>query len=270
MTRIALFSEQPFLIAGFEAALEASQTLSLAGAYQTIEALQAQAGPREPNVVLAELTDSITLARVAELACCFARSAVVLWVSEVLPEFATQAVAAGIRGILRRNLPIGAQLDCLERVAAGELWVEKDLCDEMLTTRRVSLTRRERQLVTLLAQGLKNKELAYELGITEGTVKVYLSRLFQKVGAKDRFELAIFALKNFYAGQTGERAAKGSKDASGGPKPVGPAFGLNTLVTPRPGVDVVAALNDDRVHIDAQALALCNLALSGIVPAMRH
>jgi two-component system, NarL family, nitrate/nitrite response regulator NarL len=233
MTRIALFSEQPFLIAGFEAALEASKTLSLAGAYQTIAALQAQAGPGEPNVVLMELTDSMTLARVTEFACCFSRSAVVLWVDRVLPEFAAQAIAAGIRGILRRNLSIGTQLDCLEKIAAGELWVEKDLCDEMLTTRRVPLTGRERELVTLLAQGLKNKELAYELGITEGTVKVYLSRLFQKVGAKDRFELAIFALKNYYASQTGEPAVARSRDANGGCKPVRPTLDLDTLVTPR-------------------------------------
>ena len=45
-------------------------------------------------------------------------------------------------------------------------------------------------------RGLGNKEIAYELGITEGTVKVYLSRLFQKSGAKDRFEMALQGLKN--------------------------------------------------------------------------
>jgi len=52
------------------------------------------------------------------------------------------------------------------------------------------------KLVSLLSQGLKNKEIASTLMISEGTVKVYLSRLFQKVGVKDRFELALFGLKN--------------------------------------------------------------------------
>jgi DNA-binding CsgD family transcriptional regulator len=65
------------------------------------------------------------------------------------------------------------------------------------------LTRREGQLVTLLPQGLKNKELAYALGITEGTVKVYLSKLFKKLGVNDRFELALYALKNVVSGQNG-------------------------------------------------------------------
>jgi len=48
----------------------------------------------------------------------------------------------------------------------------------------------------MLARGLKSKEISGELGITEGTVKVYLSHLFQKSGAKDRFELALQGLKN--------------------------------------------------------------------------
>jgi DNA-binding CsgD family transcriptional regulator len=60
----------------------------------------------------------------------------------------------------------------------------------------VSLTKRESQLVSLLSQGLKNKEIASTLTISEGTVKVYLSRLFQKVGVKDRFELALYGLRN--------------------------------------------------------------------------
>jgi DNA-binding CsgD family transcriptional regulator len=61
----------------------------------------------------------------------------------------------------------------------------------------IPLTRREGQLVMLLSQGLKNKEISAALSISEGTVKVYLSRLFQKVGAKDRFELALYGLRNF-------------------------------------------------------------------------
>jgi DNA-binding CsgD family transcriptional regulator len=58
------------------------------------------------------------------------------------------------------------------------------------------LTGREIQLIRLLALGLKNKEIAATLSITEGTVKVYLSRLFQKLGVKDRFELALYGMKH--------------------------------------------------------------------------
>jgi DNA-binding NarL/FixJ family response regulator len=68
--------------------------------------------------------------------------------------------------------------------------------------RSVLLTRREAQLTTLLAHGLKNKEIAAALDVSEGTVKVYMSKLFQKLGVKDRFELALYGLKNFMPGDT--------------------------------------------------------------------
>jgi len=60
----------------------------------------------------------------------------------------------------------------------------------------VALSRRQTQLLSLLVQGLKNREIATELGISEGTVKAYLTTLFEKVGARDRFELALYGLKN--------------------------------------------------------------------------
>src|SRR5207244_12826951 len=85
---------------------------------------------------------------------------------------------------------------CLKCVKDGELWFEKALTDNLMTTRRYALTRREGQLVALLSQGLKNKEIATAMDISEGSVKVYLSRLFQKLQVKDRFELALFGLKN--------------------------------------------------------------------------
>jgi DNA-binding NarL/FixJ family response regulator len=85
---------------------------------------------------------------------------------------------------------------CLQRVHQGEFWFEKALTDSFLLSTCIPLTKREGQLVLLLSQGMKNKEIATELLITEGTVKVYLSKLFQKVGVKDRFELALYGLKN--------------------------------------------------------------------------
>jgi DNA-binding NarL/FixJ family response regulator len=111
-------------------------------------------------------------------------------------ELACQAVGLGIRGILRKTLPPELQVKCLRQVQAGELWIEKALVDDFISARRVTLTPREGQLMTLLSQGLKNKEIAFQLRVSEGTVKVYLSRLYQKAGVKDRFELALVSLKN--------------------------------------------------------------------------
>jgi DNA-binding CsgD family transcriptional regulator len=131
----------------------------------------------------------------------------------------------GVRGILRKTLPTDLQVKCLQKVQAGELWFEKALTDSFLCARRVALTQREGQLVSLLSQGLKNKEIATTLMISEGTVKVYLSRLFQKVGVKDRFELALFGLKNLSTGQLPSHE-KGMRPAA--------VPGLRSLVLDRP------------------------------------
>jgi two-component system nitrate/nitrite response regulator NarL len=156
-----------------------------------------------PNLILVELTPDITGNVLGQLRVERVDAPAIIWVDTVSAEFASQAIAAGGRGILRRSLPIDLQIKCLRKMAAGALWVEETLSEQILCARRVALTRRESQLVTLLVQGLRNKEIAYSMGIGEGTVKVYLSRIFQKVGATDRFELALFALKNIRGNEAG-------------------------------------------------------------------
>ncbi len=144
---------------------------------------------------------------------------IVLWVHTISTELALQAMSLGVRGILRKTLPIETLLRCLTRVNDGELWFEKALTDSIMSARRYSLTRREGQLVSLLSQGLKNKEIATALNISEGTVKVYLSRLFQKLGVKDRFELALYGLKNLTPG-----GGSMENTTAGGRKPVTPVW----------------------------------------------
>lgn len=65
------------------------------------------------------------------------------------------------------------------------------------------LTPREKQIVGLVSQAKLNKEIAYELHLSEGTIKEYLNRVYQKLGVKNRTELAVWALLN------PDRVAKG-------------------------------------------------------------
>jgi len=69
----------------------------------------------------------------------------------------------------------------------------KPKADNRLTPPR-DLTFRERQIVDLIAQGKANKEIAYHLLLTEGTIKEYLNRIFRKVGVSNRTELAVWSL----------------------------------------------------------------------------
>jgi DNA-binding NarL/FixJ family response regulator len=226
MTRILLYSDEPVLSRGLESVLRQVEGFDLLPSCTTVACLMEQLASGDPDLVLMDLTAEVSFAVLSDMKHALTRTKIVLWVNTISTELAFQAMGLGVRGILRKTLPTELQVKCLQKVHAGELWFEKALTDSFLCARRVALTQREGQLVSLLSQGLKNKEIATMLTISEGTVKVYLSRLFQKVGVKDRFELALFGLKNLTTGQL----PVGDKGQRIGP---GAMPGLRSLVLER-------------------------------------
>src|SRR5574340_758166 len=225
MTRVLLYSDQPILAMGLESVLRSVEGFELVGICSSVSCLSEKLAAASADITLLDLTPEITFGSLTDLKRLAPHCQFVLWVNTISTELAFQAMGLGVRGILRKTLPSDLQIKCLQKVHAGELWFEKALTDSFLSARRVALTQREGQLVSLLSQGLKNKEIAATLTISEGTVKVYLSRLFQKVGVKDRFELALFGLKNLTTGQGTAVEKQGHSDK---------VSGLRSLVLERP------------------------------------
>jgi len=99
--------------------------------------------------------------------------------------------------VLKTSDP-GLLTEAMDAVAAGNRWIDPEIADR---TRRAqeradstpALTRRERELIELVRQGLRNRDIATELGVTEGTVKVYLHAIFDKLQVENRTELALRA-----------------------------------------------------------------------------
>jgi two-component system nitrate/nitrite response regulator NarP len=86
----------------------------------------------------------------------------------------------------------------MERVRKNERWVDPEIAERTRNAkeraaRAPSLTPRERELIDLVRQGLRNRDIASQLGVTEGTVKVYLHAIFDKLGVDNRTELAMRA-----------------------------------------------------------------------------
>jgi two-component system nitrate/nitrite response regulator NarL len=200
MASVLLCTDEPILAEGLVRFLAGAEDLDLISCCPGIDELPAQMELHKPNLLLMDLTTGITLGVLRGIHEASPHARIVLWVRSISSELALQAMSLGVQGILRKTLPTNTLLLCLTKVNQGELWFEKALTDSILSARHYSLTRREGQLVGLLSQGLKNKEIATALTISEGTVKVYLSRLFQKLGVKDRFELALYGLKNLSPG----------------------------------------------------------------------
>lgn len=196
MARVAAFTDEPVLSKGLADVMKEEAGLTLVSVFESLSGIISKLEVLKPDVLMMDLTPEVTFGVLTELRHALPECSLVLWVRSISKELAYQAMEIGVRGILRKVSPQDVMIKCLQKVAEGDLWFEKTLTASFLGSKAVTLTKRERQLVNLLAQGLKNKEIASMLFISEGTVKVYLSRLFHKVGVKDRFELALYGLKN--------------------------------------------------------------------------
>jgi DNA-binding NarL/FixJ family response regulator len=119
-----------------------------------------------------------------------------------------QAILAGARGLVPKDRSPEVLVKAIRRVDAGELWFERELVHAALrratpaatpldaeAARIASLTAREREVVALLGEGLKNEQIAQRLSISEKTVRNHLSSVFDKLGVSDRLELLVFAYR---------------------------------------------------------------------------
>lgn len=109
-------------------------------------------------------------------------------------------VSRGVVGIL----PPGVDSDLLKKavkaVFSGELWIDRKTIKDVLSSatfseRRVILSEREREIVSLICQGYRNKEIAKKLNISEQTVKSHCNRIYEKVGVSDRLQLALYSYR---------------------------------------------------------------------------
>jgi DNA-binding NarL/FixJ family response regulator len=125
-------------------------------------------------------------------------TAIVIWGASITEAEALRFLQAGARGILRKTAGISVVLACLRTVAAGRSWMEESVFGETGRGERYprsELTAREQQVLELVEQGFKNKEIAVDLGIRPGTVKIHLKHIFEKTGVRGRYGLALNGLK---------------------------------------------------------------------------
>lgn len=134
---------------------------------------------------------------IRRLSTTFRRVPVIVWQRSKANEPSLNALDWGASGVLHDHSSQDDILACLKSVTGGCAWIPDSVAQAASRSRRCHLSRREGQLLSLVVQGLRNKEIAYHLKITEGTVKVYFSRLFQKLGVSDRYELALLGLRHF-------------------------------------------------------------------------
>jgi two-component system nitrate/nitrite response regulator NarL len=121
-----------------------------------------------------------------------------VWGVSMTEAEALRLLQAGASGIVRKTAELTSLLACLRTVASGRTWMEDSVFRDSLQPGRhprSELTPREQQVLQLVEQGFKNKEIAVELGIRPGTVKIHLKHIFEKTGVRGRYGLALSGLK---------------------------------------------------------------------------
>lgn len=120
------------------------------------------------------------------------------------------ALRLGAKGVVPKDASRDTLLAAIRTVAAGRLWLPADLTERVIESLTKSapvslsewlnqLTVRERDIVVLVGEGLKNRQIAERLAITEKTIKGHLTSIFIKLGVQDRLELALLAIKTHLA-----------------------------------------------------------------------
>ncbi|MGD1071807.1 MAG: response regulator transcription factor [Bryobacteraceae bacterium] len=193
MERIRLYTDREMMALGLAQALVHHYDLEILGLDRLADSV-AMASPIPAEVLILDAPPE-ALRLLARLRTQDPDVPIVVWQRGTASEPALNALGAGAHAVLLDSSSGAEIYACLEAVLHGGIWVPPSVAQAVVASRRCNLTRREGQLLNLVSQGLSNKELAYALGITVGTVKVYLSRLFDKLEVSDRYELALLGLR---------------------------------------------------------------------------
>jgi two-component system nitrate/nitrite response regulator NarP len=199
MMRVLLADDHPMIAAALEVLLRGSDYELVGRARSGADAL-AQVQRLKPHLLLLDVNmpDGTGLDVLRQLRGLRRAPAVILLTAGMDDTQILTADKLGPEGMVLKTSDPALLLDCMDQVLNGARWIDPEIEERTRqvkdrASRAPSLTPRERELIDLVRQGLRNRDIAAQLGVTEGTVKVYLHAIFDKLGVDNRTELAMRA-----------------------------------------------------------------------------
>ncbi|MGO9243043.1 MAG: response regulator [Bryobacteraceae bacterium] len=208
--RVVIADDHPIVRDGLRRLLTAEEDIEVVGEAADGRELLQHVQAWRPDVILLDLrmpnTDGLTALRTLQSANDPAK-VIILTASEDKNEF-VQAMKLGCAGIVLKQTSAELIVKSIRKVHSGEIWLDAHttaaVMRQFATTEaatsagkareRAPLSAREHEIVALVAQGYKNKEMAEKMFISEQTVKNHLHNIFDKLGVSDRLELALYAI----------------------------------------------------------------------------
>lgn len=112
----------------------------------------------------------------------------------------------GVRGVVPRSISPDLLIKCVRKIAEGETWIDNQSISWVIEAYRAQasnltsprsqprLSKKELAIISCITRGMRNKEIAYQIGTTEQVIKNYLRKIYDKLGVSDRLELALYCL----------------------------------------------------------------------------
>jgi two-component system, NarL family, nitrate/nitrite response regulator NarL len=195
---VGICDTQPMTIEGLQSLLKGCEDLQVVGSatnlFNGLELVQSL----NPSIMVIDKAFGLPaimdwLANLRSTETCS-----VVWGVSMNEAEALRIMQAGAQGVIRKTAEPATVLACLRTVAEGKTWMEDSLLGEnekSVRHSRSNLTPREQEVVELVEQGMKNKDIGLSMGIRPGTVKIHLKHIFEKTGIRGRYGLALSGLR---------------------------------------------------------------------------
>ncbi len=202
MTKLFLIDDHPIVREGLRAFLELSEDLEVVAEAGSMEEARAALKLHTADIFLLDiqlgedLKQQNGLRLIPEIKQAQPNAKIIILSSFIDEDFVRDAMRLGVQGFLSKHAGPKALRDAIYAALRGELPLD-DKAVKVLAEQQIdllaSVSKREREVIALVAEGLSNKAIAKELNITEKTVKAHLTNIFSKLGLKDRLQLALYA-----------------------------------------------------------------------------
>jgi two-component system nitrate/nitrite response regulator NarL len=206
--RVVLADGESLFVEGLELLLRSERDIEVTGAATSLEAAMQKVRQRSADVLLAgqQLADGSALDLVRQIRSEGLTIAVVLLARAVDDAQVFESMRLGIAGIVLKTMPARLLFQCIRKVHSGGEWVEKESVGRALhrllrsqqsaAEHAAVLSVREMDVVRAVATGLRNRQVADRLFISESTVKVHLNNIFDKLNVSSRIQLTLYAQAN--------------------------------------------------------------------------
>src|ERR1051325_4690477 len=210
--RIMIVDDHAVIRTGLRMLIEQDQAMTVVAMAGTPAEALTLAAAEKPDIIVLDLIlgEEDGLDFLPELTKVSSNSRVLVLTGVQTPESHRQAIRRGAMGIVLKQQAAELLLKAIKKVHDGEVWIDRSMIGSVLsevrTERReeenleakeiATLTPREREVIALVSEGLKNKIIAERLFISETTVTHHLSSIFSKLEVSDRLELIIYAFRH--------------------------------------------------------------------------